>query len=242
MMKRFLDLFISVAGIILFSPVIMMFVIAVYLQDFHNPFYVANRVGKSEKPFKMFKLRSMIINADKSGVASTSNDDKRITTVGRLIRRFKLDEIVQLFNVLKGDMSLVGPRPNVQVETDLYSSEEKRLLSVRPGITDFSSIVFSDEGAILEGRDDPDLSYNQLIRPGKGYLGLVYIQNQSLLLDIKLILITVIAIFSRDVALKMVVTILRSVNAPPFILEIAARQKPLSPIAPPGMSDVVMDR
>lgn len=241
-MKRLLDVLISLTGIILLSPVISLFVIAVYLQDFHNPFYVASRVGIHEKPFKMFKLRSMIINADKSGVASTSNDDKRITKVGRLIRQFKLDEIVQLFNVLKGDMSLVGPRPNVQVETDLYSLEEKKLLSVRPGITDFSSIVFSDEGAILEGRDDPDLSYNQLIRPGKGFLGLVYIQNRSLLLDIKLILITFVAIFSRDVALKLVVNILRSINTPPFIVDIAARQRPLSPLAPPGMSDVVTSR
>ena len=132
------------------APVIFCFSFAVFLQDFHSPFYVAKRIGKDEKPFNMIKLRSMIINADQTGVASTSNDDKRITKVGHLIRRFKLDELVQLFNVLRGDMSLVGPRPNVKVETDLYSPEEKRLLTVRPGITDFSSIVFSDEGVILE--------------------------------------------------------------------------------------------
>lgn len=241
-MKRIFDIIVSFGGLVFLSPLILVFVIAVFLQDFHSPFYVANRTGKNDKPFKMIKLRSMVINADKSGVASTSNDDKRITKVGHLIRKFKLDEIVQLFNVLKGDMSLVGPRPNVQVETDLYSVEEKKLLSVRPGITDFSSIVFSDEGEILEGRADPDLTYNQLIRPGKGYLGLFYIDNRSLSLDIKLIFITVIAIFSRRAALDRIVNILKDLNAQDFILEIASRKAPLKPLPPPGLIEVVSTR
>lgn len=241
-MKRFFDTLLSLAGLIFLSPLILFFAFAVYVQDFHSPFYVANRVGRGGKPFRMIKLRSMIIDADKSGVASTSNDDKRITKVGHLIRRLKLDELVQLFNVVKGDMSLVGPRPNVQVETDLYSSEEKRLLTVRPGITDFSSIVFSDEGRILEGKEDPDLSYNQLIRPGKGYLGLFYIDNHSLLLDVKLILLTVVAIASRDRALKIIVNELRELNAPDFILEIASREKSLVPLPPPGMDEIITER
>ena len=241
-MKRFFYTLLSLAGLIFLSPLILFFAFAVYVQDFHSPFYVANRVGRGGKPFRMIKLRSMIIDADKSGVASTSNDDKRITKVGHLIRRLKLDELVQLFNVVKGDMSLVGPRPNVQVETDLYSSEEKRLLTVRPGITDFSSIVFSDEGRILEGKEDPDLSYNQLIRPGKGYLGLFYIDNHSLLLDVKLILLTVVAIASRDRALKIIVNELRELNAPDFILEIASREKLLVPLPPPGMDEIITER
>ena len=126
----------------------------------------------------MVKIRSMIINADKTGVDSTSSDDMRITSVGKVIRKLKLDELSQLWNVLIGDMSLVGPRPNVKSETDLYTKIEKNLLNVKPGITDFSSIVFSDEGDILSGSDDPDLLYNQLIRPWKSRLSLFYIEKR----------------------------------------------------------------
>ena len=181
-MKRLFDILISLLGLIILSPVLLVFMYLVYHQDRHSPFYVAPRVGKDGLMFKMLKLRSMSINADKSGVDSTSVDDVRITPVGHKIRRYKLDEFTQLWNVLIGDMSLVGPRPNVVSDTDLYTDIEKGLLVVRPGITDFSSIVFSDEGEILEGREDPDLSYNQLIRPWKSRLGLIYIKNQSLLL------------------------------------------------------------
>ena len=106
---------------------------SIFLQDYHSPFYIAPRMGRGEKPFRMVKFRSMVIRADKSGVDSTAGDDPRITSLGRFIRRFKLDEIPQLWNVLLGQMSLVGPRPNVERETILYTNDEKRLLSVRPG-------------------------------------------------------------------------------------------------------------
>ena len=161
-------------------PIMLPVIILVWLQDLKSPFYIADRVGKNRKIFKMVKLRSMVIGADKSGVDSTGANDSRITTIGKLIRKFKLDEISQLWNVLLGDMSLVGPRPNVKTETDMYTEEEGLLLSVKPGITDFSSIVFSDEGDILANKIDPDLSYNQLIRPWKSRLGIIYIKNQSL--------------------------------------------------------------
>ena len=121
------------------------------------PFYIADRVGKDHNLFSMVKLRSMVINADSSGVDSTSSEDLRITPVGAFIRRYKLDELTQLWNVLCGSMSLVGPRPNVLRETELYSEEEKKLLEVRPGITDFSSIIFSDEGEILANESDQTL-------------------------------------------------------------------------------------
>ena len=172
--KRLFDIFVSSVILILGSPVLIVAILIVWLQDFHSPFYVPPRVGKDFKPFKMIKLRSMMVNADKIGVDSTAGDDKRITKVGRLIRRFKLDELTQMLNVSWGDMSLVGPRPNVKREVDIYTDEEKRLLSVRPGITDFASIVFSDEGDILEGTDDPDIAYNQLIRPWKSHLVILY--------------------------------------------------------------------
>ena len=241
-MKRFTDLFISLFGLILISPVILPILIIVWLQDFHNPFYVAPRVGKNGKIFKMIKLRSMKINADKSGVDSTSSNDSRITTVGKFIRKFKLDEISQLINVFIGDMSLVGPRPNVKRETDLYTLEEKNLLSVKPGITDFSSIVFSDEGEILKDSTNPDLDYNQLIRPWKSRLGIFYIKNRSLGLDFILIFLTVLAILNRDLALKKINNILQKLNANDVLLKIAKRNVDLIPAPPPGSDKIVESR
>ena len=241
-MKRFTDLIISLFGLILLSPIILPVLLIVWLQDFHNPFYVAPRVGKNEKIFKMIKLRSMKINADKSGVDSTSSNDSRITSVGRFIRKIKLDEISQLINVLLGDMSLVGPRPNVKRETDLYTSEEKKLLSEKPGITDFSSIVFSDEGDILKDSSDPDLDYNQLIRPWKSRLGIFYINNKSLRLDFILIFLTVIAILNRDSALKKIHNLLMRLNADEVLLKIAKRKTDLVPAPPPGSDKIVESR
>ena len=241
-MKRFTDLIISLFGLILLSPIILPVLLIVWLQDFHNPFYVAPRVGKNEKIFKMIKLRSMKINADKSGVDSTSSNDSRITSVGRFIRKIKLDEISQLINVLLGDMSLVGPRPNVKRETDLYTTEEKKLLSEKPGITDFSSIVFSDKGDILKDSSDPDLDYNQLIRPWKSRLGIFYINNKSLRLDFVLIFMTVVAILNRDLALKKIYNILMRLNADETLLKIAKRNSDLVPAPPPGSDKIVESR
>lgn len=242
MIKRLLDIAISAFGLIIASPILIPVCITVWLQDYHSPFYIAPRVGRDEKLFKMVKLRSMVMNADKTGVDSTSSNDNRITAVGRFIRSYKLDELTQLWNVLKGDMSLVGPRPNVKRETDLYTSQEKKLLSVRPGITDFASIVFSDEGEILKDSKDPDLDYNQLIRPWKSRLGLFYIEHQSPGLDLQLIYLTVIAIISRPSALKTVQSILKSLNADEQLTQVVAREERLIPFPPPGAEQVVMYR
>ncbi|MFK8030853.1 MAG: sugar transferase [Gammaproteobacteria bacterium] len=242
MMKRLFDLVASSFGLILTSPLLLLFMLLVWLQDFHSPFYIAERVGKDGKPFNMIKLRSMVVNAAKSGVTSTSADDQRITVVGKLIRALKLDEITQLINVFLGDMSLVGPRPNVmRWGVELYTDEEKGLLSVRPGITDFASIVFSDEGHILAGRDNPDLAYNQLIRPWKSRLSLHYIKHQSLWLDIQLVLLTVVAIISKSSALKSVVGILNGQGASEEMLAVASRSEELQPHAPPGSSEIVSE-
>jgi lipopolysaccharide/colanic/teichoic acid biosynthesis glycosyltransferase len=241
-MKRLFDIIGSSFGLIVASPVLCPVMFLVWKQDKHSPFYVAPRVGKDGKPFKMVKLRSMVINADKSGVDSTSANDQRITKVGHFIRRYKLDELTQLWNVLIGDMSLVGPRPNVQRETDLYTPLERKLLEVKPGITDFASIVFSDEGDILKDVADPDISYNQLIRPGKGYLGLFYIDNKSIWLDIRLCFYTVIAILSKEKALKGITSILQSLDANDELLVIAQRAESLRPMPPPGGSKVVTSR
>lgn len=184
----------------------------------------------------------MIVNADKSGVDSTSSNDKRITGVGRFIRKYKLDELSQLWNVLIGDMSLVGPRPNVKRETDLYTIEEKKLLTVRPGITDFSSIVFSDEGDILKDQSDPDIAYNQLIRPGKSMLGIFYIENRNFIIDIKLIYLTILAIISKEKALNSLVIILKKLGATELLIGISSRKNQLVPMPPPGANKIVTNR
>ena len=240
--KRGFDFSASLAGLLIFSPLLTLFTLLIWLQDFKSPFYISNRVGKNEKIFKIIKLRSMIINADKKGIDSTSLNDERITRIGHFIRSYKLDELSQLWNVFKGDMSLVGPRPNVKRETDLYTSKERELLSVKPGITDFASIVFADEGEILSGEKDPDISYNQLIRPGKSELGLFYISHQSFLLDIFILILTIITIFSRAMSLSLLTYTLKKLGAKTELIELAGRKKPLVPMPPPGASKIVTTR
>jgi lipopolysaccharide/colanic/teichoic acid biosynthesis glycosyltransferase len=241
-MKRLMDISVALMGLIVLSPILCVVMVLIWLQDFQSPFYIAPRVGKNGKLFSMVKLRSMVVGADKSGVDSTSASDTRITPIGQLVRKIKLDEITQLWNVLKGDMSLVGPRPNVKRETDLYTEAEKELLSIKPGITDMASIVFSDENEILKDSLDPDIDYNQLIRPWKSRLGLIYIQNQSLWVDIQLIFFTAVAIFSRDAALQMVYNMLVNLQAPADVREVSRRNQPLTPHPPPGSNQIVTRR
>ena len=241
-MKRLLDVVAAVFGLLCMSPILLVTVAGVWMQDFKSPFYIASRVGRGGKSFDMVKLRSMIVNESGSGPDSTSANDDRITPIGHFIRKFKLDEITQLWNVLLGDMSLVGPRPNVQRETDLYTDRERKLLSVRPGITDFSSIVFSDEGEILKDKADPDLAYNQLIRPWKSRLGLIYIEQRSLVLDIQLVLVTVLGIISKEKALEWIVNRLERLGVEDSVLLVAARKHELLPSPPPGSDEIVMKR
>ena len=242
-MKRLPDITAALFGLVLLSPLLIVLSIAIWLQDYHSPFYIAPRMGRGEKPFRMVKFRSMVIRADKTGVDSTAGDDPRITALGRFIRRFKLDEIPQLWNVLWGQMSLVGPRPNVERETVLYTSEEKRLLSVRPGITDLASIVFADEGEILQGSADPDLRYNQVIRPWKSRLGLLYVDAPSnVIRDLKVILLTVRGALDRSAALDGVYEMAAELGAGPELLEIVSRRNPLPVGAPPGASEIVTSR
>ena len=242
MIKRLVDILASFFGLLITSPILLPVMFLVWKEDKKSPFYIAPRSGRNGATFKMVKLRLMVVDADKSGVDSTSGNDMRITPIGHKIRRYKLDELIQLWNVLIGDMSLVGPRPNVKSETDLYTDVEKELLLVRPGITDFSSIVFSDEGEILEGKDNPDLVYNQLIRPWKSRLGLIYIKNQSLLLDLQLILYTLVAIISKQKALIWVAEKLRKLNVDAETIKISKRRVSLYPFPPPGSSEIVSSR
>lgn len=241
-MKRMMDILCALAGLMVFSPLLVVVMVLVWLKDYHSPLYIAPRVGKDGRIFQMVKLRSMVVNADQSGVDSTSGNDPRITPVGHFIRKFKLDELTQLWNVLVGDMSLVGPRPNVQRETDLYTEVERKLLSVQPGITDFASIVFSDENEILKDSTDPDIDYNQLIRPWKSRLGLIYIEHQSFFLDGVLILLTLLTIVSRQSVLFILHFILRSINAPNDVIHVAKRVSKLVPHPPPGADSIVTAR
>ena len=241
-MKRIFDLVFATLGIILLSPILIIFMVLVWMQDFHSPFYVSSRIGKGGKTFKFIKLRSMIINADSSGVDSTSTNDQRITSTGKTIRKYKVDEIPQFLHVISGKMSFVGPRPNVSSDVDLYTSEEMKLLSIRPGITDISSIVFSDEGDILSGSKDPDLKYNQVIRPWKSRLGLLYIENKGILLDTLLILITILAIINKKKALKFINKLLVYLDADKTLVKVCKREEVLLPYPPPGAEEIVLKR
>ena len=239
MLKRLFDVLASAGGLVVLSPLLLPVILLIWLQDFRSPFYIAPRMARGNGKFRMVKLRSMAVNAAASGVNSTSANDPRITPIGHFIRRFKLDEFMQLWNVLKGDMSLVGPRPQVAVDAALYTDVEKRMLTVRPGITDLASIVFSDEGDVLAGSDNPDLKYNQIIRPWKSRLALLYLDHRSLLLDVRIILLTVLAIFSRESALGQVVELLKRWKAEELIIRMAARQEPLIAYPPPGADSIV---
>ena len=224
MLKILIDKLFSILILFFFLPIILIFLILVFFQDFSNPIYISTRVGKNFRNFKLLKIRSMISNADKSGVSSTSNNDSRITSIGKIIRKFKMDEILQLINVIRGDMSLVGPRPQILSEVKMYSDFEKNLLSIKPGITDFSSIIFSDEGDILKNSSDPNKDYNKLIRPWKSKLGVFYINNSNILIDLQLIILTVLSILNRDFALKMISKLLKKLNADTELVVVAKRK------------------
>lgn len=242
MLKRVFDILASLTGLMLVSPLILPVLFAVWLQDRHSPFYLAKRIGRGGKPFTMIKIRSMVVNADKSNIDSTKADDDRITTVGHLIRKVKLDEVMQLVNVLIGTMSLVGPRPNVDREVALYTDEERHLLDVKPGITDPASIVFSDLAEILKGCEDANISYNELVRPWKSRLSLFYSRNASFLADIRIIFYTMLSVISRPRALNALSDLLQELDAPQETIIVARRDTPLQPTPPPGSDEIVTSR
>ena len=153
--------------------------------------YQGVRVGRHGNLFRMLKFRTMVVNAEKLGGPSTSDDDSRITRAGKLIRKYKLDELPQLINVLIGEMSFVGPRPEVPMEVETYNDEEKRVLNVKPGITDYASLTFHNEGEILKGSSDPHQTYREKLRPEKLRLALKYVEKQSFWVDLKIIFDTI---------------------------------------------------
>ena len=190
MLKRLFDLLLSSVGLILLSPVILVLALLIKLHDRGPVFYRGERVGRGGTIFRIYKFRSMVVNAEKTGVSSTTKEDPRVTPVGRFLRKTTLDELPQLINVLKGEMSIVGPRPEVKKFTDLYDDKEKVLLELRPGITDYASLWDINEAEVLAGSSDPDKDYLEKIRPEKIRLQLKYWRERSLSTDIKIILLT----------------------------------------------------
>lgn len=237
---KVIDLLLAPVIAVLLLPLILVIAFIIYWEDKKFPFYISKRIGKGGKEFKIYKFRSMYIN-NNSTVDSTSNNDTRITKTGRWIRKYKIDEIPQIINVIMGDMSLVGPRPNVPREVALYTATEMNLLNVKPGVTDLSSIIFSDLGAILVEYEDPDIAYNQLVRPWKSRLGLFYIDKYSVSLDLTILALTAVAILSRKISLKLTSQVLIFLEAHDDLVNFSHRNFKLSPLPPIG-SDKIVER
>lgn len=197
MFKRLFDIIFSSLGLIVSSPLFIFSSIIIKLDSKGPVFYKGKRIGRYGTPFRIYKFRTMLADAEKLGGPSTADDDPRITKVGRLLRKYKLDELPQLINVLRGEMSLVGPRPEVQHYVDMFTEEEKAILNIRPGITDWASLWNPDEGAILAGSLDPEKTYMEKIRPQKLKLQLKYVRKHSFWIDLKIILLTLKSIIIR---------------------------------------------
>ncbi len=189
-LKRVFDFIAAFIGLLLLSPILLVIALWIKFSSKGPLFYTQKRVGKDFKEFDIYKFRSMVVNADKIGPSVTSGDDSRITEVGKFIRKTKIDELPQLFNVLKGDMSLVGPRPEVMQFVAKKRDEYKKVLSVRPGITDNAAIEFRDEETIMNAYEDKERAYLEIILPQKIKLYYNYIDNISFTNDIKLLLHT----------------------------------------------------
>lgn len=194
-MKRVFDLFFSSIGIIILSP---FFVLIIFWIKWDSPgpvFYGQKRVGKNNIDFKLFKFRSMYMNSDSKGLITVGNRDPRVTRSGYYIRKYKLDEFPQLLNVLRGDMSIVGPRPEVRKYVNFYTSEQMKVLSIRPGITDLASIQYRNENELLGIVDNPEKYYIEVVMQDKLQLNLTYLNKMSLSYDIRLIFSTIFSIF-----------------------------------------------
>lgn len=190
--KRIFDFFAALIGIIILSPIFIIVSIAIKLDSPGNIMFLQKRVGKCGKEFDIFKFRTMVTNAERLGKQITVGKDNRITKVGEFLRKYKIDELPQLFNVLKGDMSLVGPRPEVPKYVALYNEEQKKVLSVRPGITDLASLKYSDENDILGKVENPEEYYINVIMKDKLSLNLEYIEKSNLFFDISLVIKTIL--------------------------------------------------
>ncbi len=196
-MKRLFDFIMAFFGLLAISPILLIVAILIVIDSKGGVFYRQVRVGKGNKDFRIFKFRTMHTDADKLGLITIGGRDPRVTKVGYYLRKYKLDELPQLINVLVGDMSFVGPRPEVRKYVDLYTEEQKKVLQVRPGITDLASIEFRNENEILEKQENPNQYYIDVIMPHKLEINLKYLKNRNLLKDIGVIFKTFLAILNK---------------------------------------------
>lgn len=203
-MKRLIDICLSLLALVLLSPLFLVIGIAIILESKGGMFFMQERVGKEFQLFNLYKFRSMRPNVEHLGQITVGERDPRITTVGYFLRKYKLDELPQLWNILKGDMSFVGPRPEVSYYVDQYSEEQRRLLSIRPGLTDFASLYYFEEAKLLANSDHPEKTYTEFVMPKKLNYSLMYMDQQSILLDIKLIIITALRVLGIRIQLSEV--------------------------------------
>jgi lipopolysaccharide/colanic/teichoic acid biosynthesis glycosyltransferase len=231
-----LDRAVALAALIVTLPLLIAVAAVIWLSDFGPPFYLAVRIGKDGRKFKMLKLRSMVVNSDSREMVFTTADDPRITPLGRWLRATKLDELAQLWNVVRGDMSLVGPRPQPEAEVNYYSEEEWRLLSVRPGLTDIATLIFADESEILRGRLDAEQFYWGTLQLWKKRFALLHLDHRTLRLDMKVILLTIAGLLSRRTTLDGVLSILRDCKASGVLLRVARRNGPVLPYPFPQLT------
>lgn len=196
MIKRLFDIILSTFGLIVFSPILIVIAILIKLDSKGPIFYRQTRVGKHSEDFKIFKFRTMHVNADKMGLLTVGDRDPRVTKVGYSLRKYKLDELPQLINVFIGEMSFVGPRPEVRKYVDLYSESDAEILNVKPGITDYASIKYRDEAELMKASDNPEKIYIEEIMPEKIRLNKMYIENYGVITDLKIIFKTFASIVS----------------------------------------------
>lgn len=194
-MIRFFDVIFSLFGIILLSPFLIIVYIFIVLESDGSGFYTQVRVGRNSSSFKLYKFRSMFLGSDKKGMITIGRNDARVTQTGRFIRKYKIDELPQLFNVLIGDMSIVGPRPEVPEYVKFYTNEQKRVLGIKPGITDYASIEYANENEILAFATDPNSTYINDVLPRKIKLNFKYLDNKGIKEYFKIILLTFLKLF-----------------------------------------------
>ncbi|MFB0919136.1 MAG: sugar transferase [Clostridiaceae bacterium] len=196
--KDIFDLVLGIIGFILLSPILVIISVLVVFTSKGPAFFKQDRVGKNGRVFGIYKFRTMITNAEDVGLKLTIGDDPRITSVGKVLRKYKLDELTQIINIVIGDMSFVGPRPEVPKYVAMYNPEQRKVLIVKPGVTDLASIKFRNENEILGKSKDPEKTYIEKIMPEKLRINLEYVENISLLNDIRLILKTIKEVFFRS--------------------------------------------
>lgn len=196
MCKRLFDIFFSLLGLFVLLPFLIIIAFLIVIDSKGGIFYLQTRVGKGSSNFKLFKFRTMKTDSDKKGLLTVGSNDSRITKIGYYLRKYKIDELPQLINVLNGTMSFVGPRPEVRKYVELYNSEQKQVLNVQPGITDFASLEYFNENDLLAKSDNPEKTYIENIMPAKLELNKKYIANPNLATDISIILKTIKKIFS----------------------------------------------